>query len=194
MRQIWEWGCCALCSHPLLPKKPVTRGPSHCVSLPPLHLWWCWVRSFSPCLAVPDGTEVCCTADLRSAVQRGVRIVHLTSPSMMRLSDFPHPGETHATLGQNPPLQRASLAHSWRRAAWLMEPAARSMLLPGCLRLSLVCINYCSQGAQTSAGCHPIGITYSLGSAKCVLSSSFCLCVAAAEGEDEKPRAYSYCP
>lgn len=143
---------------------------------------------------MPDGTEVCCTADLRSAVQRGVRIVHLTSPSLMRVSDFPHPGETHATLGQNPPLQWASLAHSWRRAAWLMEPAARSMLLPGCLRLSLVCINYCSQGAQTSAGCHPIGITYSLGSAKCVLSSSFCLCVAAAEGEDEKPRAYSYCP
>lgn len=174
-----------LCSlqPPSPPQKPVTRGPSHCVSLPPLHLWWCWVRSFSPCLAMPDGTAVCCTADLRTAVQRGVRIVHLTSLSLMYVSDVPHPDEPRASLGQNLPLQWTSLAHSWRRAAWwLMEPAARSVLLPGCLSLSLVCTNYCSQGAQTSAGCRPTGITYSLGSAKCGLSCSFCLFVAAAGG------------
>ena len=54
MRQIWEWGCCAPCSHPSLSKQAVTRGPSLCVSPPPLHLQWCGVRSLFPCpMALP---------------------------------------------------------------------------------------------------------------------------------------------
>jgi len=85
-------GVRALCSPPLLPKQTVTRGPSHGVSLENT------ASSSSPVmlsqtLCSPLGPDrwhgTLCAADPRSAVHSGVRIVPLTGPLLMCVSDVP---------------------------------------------------------------------------------------------------------